>query len=95
MQLLMLSASPDAADVERIPVDDTGIAGGGSAVLWASARSPLWRRRGPGSGSAPGGLGGAVEGAWPGAGPAGLGGEGRWPGAGVAGLAPGVIGVRA
>jgi hypothetical protein len=34
--------------------------------LWAGARSPLWRRRGPGSGSALGGPGGAVEGARPG-----------------------------
>ncbi len=33
----------------------------GRAVLWASARSPLGRRRGPGSGLAPGGLGCAVE----------------------------------
>ncbi len=30
-------------------------------VLLAGARSPLWRRRGPGSGSAPSGLVGEVE----------------------------------
>jgi hypothetical protein len=46
--------------------------------LWAGARSPLWRRRGPGSGSASGGPGGAVEGALVrGAGPAGSEGD-RW-----------------
>jgi hypothetical protein len=28
---------------------------GSQAILWACARSPLWRRRGPGSGSASGG----------------------------------------
>jgi hypothetical protein len=38
-------------------------------ALWARARSPLWRRHGPGSGSASGGPGGAVEGARPGRGP--------------------------
>jgi hypothetical protein len=37
-------------------------------VLWAGAR-PLWRSRGPGSESASGGPGGAVEGARPGRGP--------------------------
>jgi hypothetical protein len=39
------------------------------SALWASARSPLWRRRGPGSGSASGGPGGTVQGARPGRGP--------------------------
>jgi hypothetical protein len=29
--------------------------------MWAGARSPLWQRHGPGSGSALGGPGGAVE----------------------------------
>jgi hypothetical protein len=38
-------------------------------ALWAGARSPLWRRHGPGSGSALGGPGGAVQGARPGRGP--------------------------
>ena len=52
--------------------------------LWASARSPQWRRRGPGSGSAPGGTGCAVEVAWPGAGPAGGEGGRRPPKAGDA-----------
>jgi hypothetical protein len=41
----------------------------GLTILWAGARSPLWRRRGPESGSASGGPGGAVEGARPGRGP--------------------------
>jgi hypothetical protein len=40
--------------------------------LWASSRSSLWRRRGPGSGSASGGPGGVVEDARPGRRP------GRW-----------------
>jgi hypothetical protein len=49
--------------------------------LWASqpqCSKPLWRRRGPGSGSAPGGLGCAVEDAWPGTGSGSVDG-GPWP----------------
>jgi hypothetical protein len=61
-------ADPGAHDV-RVPGNTHSWDRARSSVLWAGARSPLWRRRGPGSGSASGGPGGAVEDARPGRGP--------------------------
>ena len=72
---------PEAGFPVRLTQACSIVIGPAAPNLWASqpqCSKPLWRRRGPGSGSAPGGLGCAVEDAWPGTGSGSVDG-GPWP----------------